>query len=358
MSIDAINAGMGAMSAARAPAPARAFNELTVGETLRLRVLERLGARDYVVTFGGERQRVESAVALEVGADVRVGVVAAGERLVLRLVDPPSSASTPEANDLLAQLARRYGVNLAANEREPLLAAAASAVDPTRMLLAGLYLAKLGVAPEQEVVAAVYEAQLDAATSGAAAMPEQLSAADRAELESQDVALAWLESAFENSGTQSDRGAGGDAGGSRGDNLARWALNLQDDGSVLYRYATLPLVIGGELRELQVALFAPRGPTARDRDVRRLVMTLETAQLEHVRIEARSVGERLAVAIDVATPAGVEALAERENEVRDLLARLGWSVEVVSYGVNVPPDRAARRIVDHVLTAGTVDTVF
>jgi hypothetical protein len=41
-----------------------------------------------------------------------------------------------------------------------------------------------------------------------------------------------------------------------------------------------------------------------------------------------------------------------------MLAQLGWAVEAVSYGVNVPPDKAARRIVDHVLSAGTVDEAF
>jgi hypothetical protein len=357
MSVEGINAGVTAATrAARLDRPARAFDQLSIGDTLQLRVLERLGARDYVVAFGGERHRVESAVVLEVGADVRVGVVAIGERLVLRRLDVQAHGEAAESGDLLGQLARRYGVQLAANDREPLLAAAAGAADPTRMLLSGLYLAKLGMAPEHEAAAAVYEAQRDASADEARERPI---AVDGSGIDSTDVVLEWLSDAFEARGAQADAGDSGTGGDTdRSDELARWALNLQDDGSVQYRYATLPLVIGGELRELQVALFTPREPTARDSDVRRLVMTLETPQLKQVRIEAKSVGERLAVAIDVAAPHGVEALVEREGEVRELLARLGWSVEALSYGINVPPDRAARRIVEHVLTAGTVDAVF
>jgi hypothetical protein len=138
----------------------------------------------------------------------------------------------------------------------------------------------------------------------------------------------------------------------------RRALNSQDGGSVGYRYATLPLLIGGDLTELQVALFTPRYDDVRGRRVRRLVMTLDTPRLREIRIEAKSVDERIVVAIDASTPRAVEALAAREPEVREMLARLGWAVEAVSYGVNVPPDRAARRIVDHVLAAWTVDEAY
>lgn len=356
MTVDHVSGGSAAARATRAERLPRAFDKLTVGESLRLRVLERLGARDYVVSFGGERHRVESAVALEVGADVRVGVVAVGERLVLRHLD----AKADEEGDLLAQLARSYGVALAAVDREPLLAAAAGAADPTRMLMSGLYLAKLGVAPDNKAVAAVYHAQRHGVASAAADAPDRKApTADEPTLNAAAALVERFDDAFAAGGAHSDGGgAQSDTGEHGSSELARRALNLQDDGSVLYRYATLPLVIGGELRELQVALFTPREPIERGSDVRRLVMTLETPQLRQVRIETKSVGDRLAVAIDVAAPDGMEALAARDGEVRELLARLGWSVEAVSYGINVPAERAARRIVDHVLTSGTVDAVF
>jgi len=359
MSVEGISAGVSAATrSARVDRPDRPFDKLTVGERLQLRVLEHLGARDYAVAFGGERWRVESAVTLEVGTDISAAVVSIGERLVLRHLD--ARAEGAEGDDLLGRLARQYGVQLAANDRQLLAAAAADAADPTRMLLSGLYLAKLGAAPERAAVAAVYDAQRDVSREDSAR--KRPVSAHEAPVDSADVVLTWLDDAFQAAGVQADARDGGGRGGEHGERsaeeLARWALNLQDDGSVLYRHATLPLVIGGELRELQVALFTPREPVGRDRDVRRLVMTLETPQLKQVRIEAKSVGERLAVAIDVAVPHGVEALAKREGEVRELLTRLGWSVEAVSYGINVPPDRAARRIVEHVLTAGTVDATF
>jgi hypothetical protein len=169
-----------------------------------------------------------------------------------------------------------------------------------------------------------------------------------------------LGDAFDAAAAQSELGStsGDRHGEDERERFVRRALNLQDGGSVGYRYATLPLLIGGELTELQVALFAPRHDDARGRRVRRLVMTLDTPRLREIRIETKSVDERIVVAIDASTPAAVEALSAREPAVREMLAQLGWAVEAVSYGVNVPPDKAARRIVDHVLSAGTVDEAF
>src|SRR5262245_55978440 len=121
MSVDGVNAGTAAATrAARVDRQDRPFDKLTVGETLQLRVLEGLGAREYLVAFGGERHRVESAVALEIGADIRVGVVAVGERLVLRHLDAELRADEAEGDDLLGSLAKQYGVPLAPNTREVL----------------------------------------------------------------------------------------------------------------------------------------------------------------------------------------------------------------------------------------------
>jgi hypothetical protein len=371
MSVDGIEIGGASAVTGRSSATSGAFDRLAVGEELTLTVLRRLGVREYLVSIGNERHVVESVVDLAVGVQVRAGVTAVGERLTLRYIeaDKARTDDEPQEGDVIGQLAARHGVTLAAGERAQLHAAAADATDPARLILSGLYLTKLGFPVEQQLVQALYTAQTQGAAGRAALRGTVVADAGRA-LQSEDVpdSPEQLErlvgDAFDAAApARSDLGSAG--GDSRGDDdesereeLVRRALNSQDGGSIGYRYATLPLLIGGDLTELQVALFTPRYDDARGRRVRRLVMTLDTPRLREIRIETKSVDERIVVAIDASTPEAVEALAAREREVREMLARLGWAVEAVSYGVNVPPDRAARRIVDHVLAAGTVDEAY
>lgn len=366
MSVEAVGIPIG-VAGTRSAAPAHLAGRLAVGQQLELTVLRRLGAREFVVAIGTERHVVESAVELTVDTRVLAEVAAVGERLTLRYLDAAKSHADDEQApepDLLEALAERHGVTLAPRERAQLDAAAADAADPARLILSGLYLTKLGLPLNQHSLHAVYAAQLDAA----AVRPRAIAQADApresepaADADSSEKLERLLGAAFDDAvPAQADVGSAG--GDSRDDAergaLVRHALNAQDGGSVGYRYATLPLLIGGELSELQVALFTPRQEDMRGRRVRRLVMTLATPRLGEIRIEAKSVDERIAVAIDAGTPTAVEALATRETAVRELLAQLGWAVETVAYGVNVPPDRAARRIVDHVLSAGTVDEAY
>lgn len=369
MSIDGVNtsAGPAAVVERSSAAGRSAFDRLTVGQELTLTVLRRLGAREYLVAMGGEQHVVDSAVALEVGGQIRAGVTAVDERLTLRYLDSRAAqrGDEPREADLLGRLAERHGVVLAPHEHALLRAAAEESDDPARLILSGLYLTKLGMPLEPHSVHALYAAQIEIGARAAVRAGGTLDAGraqqDDAEADSSERLAELLGDAFDSAApAQSELGAaGGDPHGDpEREHLVQQALNLQDGGSVGYRYATLPLLIGGELTELQVALFTPHQADARGQRVRRLVMTLDTPKLREIRIEAKSVDERIVVAIDASAPAAVEALAAGEQAVRELLAELGWAVEAVSYGVNFPPDRAARRIVDHVLAAGTVDETF
>ena len=396
-------------SAERQRSPAHGvFDALKVGQELDLRVLRRLAEREYVVVVAGGRHVVESSVKLAIGAHVKATVTALGERLTLRYVGSPAPRrdDAPQAADFVAELAQHHGVLLTARDHAQLEAAAGKSSDPARMVMSGLYLGKLGLPLEARALDALYAAQVEAGgrrpenarevvngirslraaqparetevgrepplghgapvpppavVAVAAPEPPDVDGGD-ADTDSVRRLEELLADAFDDAAaTRSELGAtGGDPGADeRGaERRARGMLNLQDGGNVGYRYATLPLLVGGELTELQVALFAPRRQDSRGRRVRRLVMTLDTPNLRQIRIEAKSVDERIAVAIDATTPAAVEALAAGEPAVRELLAQLSWSVEAVSYGVNLPPDRAARRIVDHVLSSGTVDETY
>jgi hypothetical protein len=139
--------------------------------------------------------------------------------------------------------------------------------------------------------------------------------------------------------------------------LARWLLNIQNDGSVAYRYGTLPVMVAGQLVELDLVLFQQRPSQAATTQIRRLVMTLDTQSFGSLQVEARALDNRLAITFTGQSPEAAADLASYSGEVRQLASRLGWNVEAVGYEYG-RTGRAARQIIDHVLSEGTVDVEF
>jgi hypothetical protein len=162
-----------------------------------------------------------------------------------------------------------------------------------------------------------------------------------------DPATAGLASASQDSGAD---------GGTRDDaQRAQRLLNLQDEGSVAWRYGTLPLLVGGQLVELDLVMFREREPQAARGGLRRLVMTLDTTHFGRVRVEARAVDSRLIVRLSAATADAIDTLSAYGSDVRGALEQLGWSVDDVRYEIDAPNAGAAHAVVQHVLSSGTVD---
>ncbi len=107
--------------------------------------------------------------------------------------------------------------------------------------------------------------------------------------------------------------------------------------------------------ELDLVMFREREPRAARGGLRRLVMTLDTTHFGRVRVEARAVDNRLIVKLGATTAGAVDALASHGRDVRAALEQLGWAVDEVRYEIGAPNAGAAHAVVQHVLSAGTVD---
>jgi len=352
-----------------------------VGQQLTLHVTRRLDQRTYMVSFGGEQHVLESSVHLAVGSRVRAVVAAMGDQLELRYVDAivegggeePSGADGASALEptpaMVAQLEARYRMTLDAADHSLLESAVNRAADGTAMALGGLYLAKLGVPISDEALQAMHDVQ-QPYLPGGAPPPRALTdisalvtrAADGDSQSTQDLAQV-IADAVPDAASQSmsfDMGGAntGDSGSQQDrEDLARLFLNLQDGGSVGYRYGTLPVIVGGQLVELDLVVLQQRMKNEAS-PLRRLVMTLRTQSFGQVQVEARALDNRLVVTFTGEAATSAEDLGTYKEEVRGLLARLGWSVEGIGYQLDPQPGRAARHIIDHVLLAGTIDKVF
>ena len=321
-----------------------------------MRVLRQLDERRYLVSFRDGQHVVSSTVALNVGSTVRAVVTAVGEKLELRYVGEDSVAVVMDdhaaaGEDAIAELAGRYAVGLQAAQRAAIEQAMQNgSAEPTAMIAGGLFLSKLGLSVDPASLHALYGAQRWSAKA-----PERTS--DEDSVDATDAATSPIQLAEQLLAALQEREP--DAGDPQRDQreLAQQLLNEQDDGSVAYRFGTLPVLVADQLLELDIVHFDERRGEDRPAGMRRLVMTFSTSSLGRVEVVAQALAERLTIAITTDSTAGRETLAASTQDVRDLVARLGWNVESVTCDVRERVDRAARHVIEHVLNGDTLSAL-
>jgi len=216
------------------------------------------------------------------------------------------------------------------------------------MLAAGLFLGKLDLSVDPANLHALYAIQQWTRTADAQPIDEAFAPGPAAAPPA--IAAQMLAVLQENSTPTS-------AQGRDERERARRLLNEPDDSSVSYRFGVLPVLIADQLVELDIVHFRERRRDDAPADSRRLVMTFSTANLGRVEVVARALDERLAISIATESTQSRELLAAGAKDVRSLVERLGWNVESVSYDVAANVGRAARHVIDHVLSGDTLSTL-
>ena len=350
-----------------------------VGETYELQVLERIDERLYRVALGGSARLVQSSTALTPGSRLEVRIAVAGAQLVLSSADPrvasvalqEKAAADFEAAAALSKLARRHQVTLESEQSALLERALHAAEDPQAMAAVGLFLGKLGVPLDAVALQAVYETQVWPSHIAAPAVNSHVHRLEDAEQLSgalfqhfaDDSSREYLPEAVAQSSNELPvplldvtAGREEDAGRQMRQDLAQRLLNISDDGATGYQYGTLPLLIADQLVELDVVCFhSPTPAVAAGR--RSLTMTFNSQTLGRIEVSAKSLGNGLMLNFRTAAAAPSEVLAAHAEEVRSLVARLGWQVESLSYD-HAEPARAATQVVRHVLNADTLDRLL
>ena len=355
------------------------FENLSIGQNLKLQVLRQIDQHRYQVAFGGARHVVESRVPLKVGGHIEAQVESIGEKLELKYLNAGPRFDAPEASTIAAPLAPQTETSageippwlaaLAAQHRVPLdaaagetIARAASAVkDPELMSRGGLFLQKLAQRVTPQDLEALYRVLNNeegsaglAATRAPIPLEPSADAGDAPELlaDALDAAVAdGADTAMTEVGGDGNADAGADDSAQRALRL----LNLQDESSVAWRYGTLPLLVAGQLIELDVVMFAEREKPKARGALKRLVMSLDTAHFGRVQVEARAVDSRIIVRIGAGTAEAVETLSAYGQDVRGAIERLGWSVDEIRYDIDARPQPVAHQVLNHVLSAGSVD---
>lgn len=349
--------------------------ELAEGQQLLLQVTRRVDDRRYIAVFGSRQHLVDSAVELAVGSRVRVAVAAVGEKLELRylrtevLEEDETNATAPDGggNPILTSLEERFAMSLDGRDRRALERAMDHAANPELMAASGLFLTKLAMPVVPGALEAIYESQVWSPRAAGIGVRRTTLAVDEESRELVELMTQALDADADPASNPTavatpPPAAGGadihaDAGSSQRDD-ARRLLNIQDDGSVGYRFGVLPVIIGDELVELDLAYFRDRHASGESEGLRRMVMTFSTAALGRVEVAAQALSDRLSISIRTDSAVSSEALATHAHEVRDLLTRLGWNVDTVAYDFDPDTRRASNHIVEHVLNADTLSRLL
>lgn len=385
---------------------------LNLGQILKGKVLRQYDSNRYLVNFDGQERVVDSAVPLRTGELLHGRVIAVGERVEMqRVYAEENNAAVLERNEIGAGLRgfsvsrheveldatlERFQARLSESDRATLLRAMRAASDVPAMAQVGVFFNKLGLNQSAALLEALYarikgnanpvrtynewlvpprlEALAGQAAGLQAATVRQLadviSRAVGSEIESGDDRRADAESApahelpcdGESKAVPTVGFAPERDDGESLNRLAQWVLNAQTGGSVVHRLGTLPLLLGGRLVEVDVALFEQRREAAQQPAVqhRQLVFTLQTEHLGRVEVVARVVGERVRVSIVTENEANTTLAAAHAGALKASLVEAGWITDELSYETRTVNAQtgAVTSVVEHVISLDSMNRLI
>jgi Flagellar hook-length control protein FliK len=422
MSIQSISAGLTPLSPSTSgrlylPGAGEFADKLTVGQVIKGRVLRHYEGNRYLVGFDGHERVVDSVVPLKTDELIQGRVLAIGERVELQRIHQLSTdgiadpVSTPpvsrepglfdkagQKEQQLNELLVRYQAHLKPADQVQLLKAVRGAQDANAMSLAGLMLNKLGFRQTPELLAVVYAALLRTGQqTGAVATLTELAITSAQGADQQAAAVRGLADALKGamdevlllqqqapqqdmpqpggdapagiSGnlTSAPKQAGlnsdaGDLAKEGGGDLGYRLLNAQTDSTVSHRVGTLPLLLGDQLIEVDVAMFeqrrdAEQKPAARHRH---LVFSLNTEALGAVEVSARVVGEHVRIRVLASDSNTADIMAGYVASLRGTLEDGGWVVDEIAYETRTGDTQGGvvRSVVEHVISQDSLNRMI
>jgi hypothetical protein len=155
--------------------------------------------------------------------------------------------------------------------------------------------------------------------------------------------------------------AGNDGGGQDRFHLARWILNAQSDGSVSHRIGTIPIKLGDQLIEVDVAVFDQRrAQVAKGTQHRQILFSLHTEALGSVEVLAKIAGHRLRVQVTGGSAAATEEMSRYMGELQGVLKESGWEVDELVYATRTEssPANLARAVVEHIVRQDSLNRLM
>lgn len=346
-------------------------SNLTLGQIIKGRVLRHIEGSRYSVEYAGKEKIVDSSVPLKTGELLYGRVVGLGDQIELERVNAPKTEQPPPRDapkqisidgfstsmaELVMRLFTEFGASLSENDATVLQRAMQANPLQEPNVYAGVLLAKLGISftvdrldaltrallvdPSQPLFnerIAIYLASQSTNPLTASTQVENSIARDSAFLGIlSDIADASTRAEPASTPQGGDNSAHDDNSESRDHRGLSYALlNLQTDGNLRHRIATIPLVIDGELIELNIGLVEQR--EARQEQIgtkhRRLVFTLSTDALGLLSVDGTLTGGHLQLRFSVENPDALDLLDSHGDLLKTALEHANFKVDAIRHDV-------------------------
>ncbi|MCB5191871.1 flagellar hook-length control protein FliK [Methylobacillus arboreus] len=363
------------------------LQSLTNGQIIKGRILRQYSEGRYGVSFAGQERVVDSAIPLSVGDVLQGKVLGVSENSVsIRLLSgraeqQPDAREQGEVGQQAHDVLDQAKASLSAVQRQAVLEVAARFADPDNAIQAGIFLAKLGLPVSRQAVEMVLkklQADLPLASVGSLdELPELAFVAPNAKLPEQAVPDSEVIDTLQNFFIQhwqqqaSLRGIGRDddkfglfaeTSGEGADQREQPTLfsifNTQTGANVLHRLHALPVMIDGQLREFDLALFDQQDSSSHEEvSSRRIQFNLQT-EFGLVALDARIVNQHVSLQIAAQSSQMVEMLDDHVDTLKDNLKEAGWSLDHVENQFDAVMQQPARQIVEHVLAQDSLRMVI
>ncbi|MGY1490785.1 hypothetical protein ACW4YW_15370 [Methylobacillus pratensis] len=363
------------------------LQSLTNGQIIKGRILRQYSEGRYGVSFAGQERIVDSAIPLSVGDVLQGKVVGVSENSVsIRLLSgraeqQPHAREQGGMGQPVHDVLEQAKASLNSVQRLAIQEIAAKFTAPDNAIQAGIFLAKLGLPVSRQAVEMVLKKlQADlplASVEPSDELPELSFAALGVEPPEQVVSDSQVIDTLQNFFIQhwqqqvSLRGAGRDddkfglsaeTGGEGADQRDQPALfsifNTQTGANVLHRLHALPVMIDGQLREFDLALFDQQDSSSHEEvSSRRIQFNLQT-EFGLVALDARIVNQHVSLQIAAQSSQMVEMLDGHVDALKDNLKEAGWSLGHMENQLDAVMHQPARQIVEHVLAQDSLRMVI
>ncbi|MES9938932.1 MAG: flagellar hook-length control protein FliK [Candidatus Thiodiazotropha sp. 6PLUC2] len=385
---------------------------LTIGQILKARIMRHYEGGRYLAEIDGRQKVVDSAIPLRIGEVVHGRVTALGDKVYLKRISVDQLGKQSDFNSQLPlfgakeqwleDLFNNSGVRLnAATDRSVLLQQIARSSQPQVMALSGLLLNKIGTKISPEFLRAVYRVLN---THKLQEIVEKLESPYRLEIESIPTATAVGETVQQLAGliesTQIDawrhyseardkeryldkpgkpdpdhpiNSVGNDGSSETGakkkreESYSEWLLgqrllNTQSGGSLNHQLLHFPLWFGDRLIEVNAALFSQNeaSHTQGESRHRRLVLSLETENLGHLKITANLADQHIRLRLVADNAAATELLAQHLAELKTVIDTTVWEIDEIEYVTDtLNEDKTAiQAVVEHHITQDSLSRLM
>ncbi|MCW8931130.1 MAG: flagellar hook-length control protein FliK [Gammaproteobacteria bacterium] len=343
-------------------------NQLTIGQIIKGKVLRSYGSERYLVAFQGNEKVVDSSIPLKEGETVQGRVISLGNKIELKRIPQPfngqENASLLSANEtfkgskwegMLFEAIKKYQLELSAQERSLLTHLLKKSEHPQNLLMNAIALIKQNISVSEPLLQMLNKLQNQSDSLSLLALNQvapNLSLSDSAEdssstlkpfvdvlfklsEEQQLIALSDNEeitSSSQNNDSNEDEGSGHNE-----QFKFNWQLlNSQVDGAIQHRVNTLPIWLGGQLIEVDIAIYEQQKKHVVESGIqhKKLVFSLELDELGKVDIEMIVENKNLRLHISSDSHSSTQHLLENAKYLNDDLMENAWSLDEIAYATH------------------------